>query len=243
MLRKCDKVLPVSKFTLDRMTAINKLPKEQFVVLNNCLDPFLPEQLKEEKNQLLLDRYGFDKGDIVLMTLTRLSSKEKHKGYDIVIQSVLELIKDYPTLRYLIIGKYAEEEKLRLDELIERLELKNIVILAGFISDDELADYYNLADIFIMPSKKEGFGLVFIEALYYGKPVIAGNKDGSVDALYNGKFGILVDPDEQTEVNKAIEKIINDKEYYLPDKEMVMEKFGYSKYKKNIKGILENLYN
>ena len=59
-----------------------------------------------------------------------------------------------------------------------------------------------------MPSEKEGFGIVFIEAMFYGKPVIAGNKDGSVDALCNGELGLLVDPGSVTEIATAIKKML-----------------------------------
>jgi glycosyltransferase involved in cell wall biosynthesis len=58
-----------------------------------------------------------------------------------------------------------------------------------------------------MPSKKEGFGIVFIEAMYYGKPVIAGNKDGSVGRFVKWPFGLLIDPDDQEEITSAIIKV------------------------------------
>ncbi len=174
------------------------------------------------------------------MTLTRLSSTEKHKGYDIVLESLKEIVDEYPAIKYLIVGKYDIAEKQRLDELINKLALKNIVVLAGFVPDEELANHYNLADVFIMPSKKEGFGLVFIEALYYGLPVIAGNKDGSVDALSDGALGVLINPDNQQEIIEAIKNTINNKDRYLPKMELVMEKFSYTTYKKNVKKILDN---
>jgi len=60
-----------------------------------------------------------------------------------------------------------------------------------------------------MPSKGEGFGIVFLEALSCGKPVIAGNKDGSVDAVLNGKLGVLVDPDDVAEIGEAIIRVLS----------------------------------
>ena len=60
-----------------------------------------------------------------------------------------------------------------------------------------------------MPSKGEGFGIVFLEALSCGKPVLAGNKDGSVDALLNGKLGTLVDPDDPAEIAEALIRILS----------------------------------
>ncbi|MEO7534674.1 MAG: glycosyltransferase family 4 protein, partial [Ferruginibacter sp.] len=98
--------------------------------------------------------------------------------------------------------------------------------------------HFNIADIYIMPSTGEGFGIVFIEALFYGKPVIAGNQDGSVDALGNGEFGLLVNPNDNDEIVAAVRKVLANKEACLPDEEKVMEKFGFDRYKNSWHKIL-----
>ena len=71
------------------------------------------------------------------------------------------------------------------------LSAKGVVSL---ISDVAMAEHYRLADVFAMPSTGEGFGIVFLEAMGSGTPVLGGNQDGSVDALDGGKLGLLVDP-------------------------------------------------
>jgi glycosyltransferase involved in cell wall biosynthesis len=194
MLFACDRILSVSQYTKDVIRDLNHFPAEKIGILNNCLDPFLEEPVTKEKDSDLLDKYRLSKGDLVLMTLSRLAASERYKGYDIVIESLGELRKKIPGLKYLIIGKYDEKEKQRLDKLIGEAGLHSHVIFTGFVPDEELAEHFNLADIYLMPSEKEGFGIVFIEAMYYNKPVIAGNKDGSADALLNGKLGLLVNP-------------------------------------------------
>ncbi|MES2431386.1 MAG: glycosyltransferase family 4 protein [Bacteroidota bacterium] len=240
MLQKCDLILPVSKFTKNTMIELNGFAEEKFHVLNNCLDPFLPAPVTGTKSEILLDKYGLKKDDIILMTLTRLSSKEKYKGYDHVLTALKDLRQQYPSLKYLIIGKYDTAERQRLDKITKELGIEDFVVFAGFVADEVLAEHYNLADIYIMPSKKEGFGIVFIEAMYYNKPVIAGNKDGSVDALNDGKFGLLVDPDNEIELTDAIKKMITDKNKYVVDHTDFMNKFSYPVYEKNIKTILES---
>jgi glycosyltransferase involved in cell wall biosynthesis len=241
MLQKCDLILPVSQFTKDTMIELNNFPENKFQVLNNCLDPFLPEPVTGDKSVELLNKYGFKKEDKILMTLTRLSSKEKYKGYDHVLVALKNLINNYPELKYLIVGKYDDIEKKRLEKVITELGIEPFVVFAGFVPDEELAEHFNLADVYVMPSKKEGFGIVFIEAMYYGKPVIAGNKDGSVDALNNGKFGLLVNPDNVTDITNAIQKMLDDHESFIPSYEEVMQKFSYPAYKKNLKDILKFL--
>ncbi|MGN6530612.1 MAG: asparagine synthase (glutamine-hydrolyzing), partial [Ginsengibacter sp.] len=239
MLRACDEIVSVSKFTKEVISKRNGFPKQNIRVLNNCLDPFLELPAHHEKDKNLLKKYRLKKEDTILMTVTRLASRERYKGYDVVIESLQALRKDHPCLKYLIVGKYDLKEKKRLDLLIEKAGLKEQVIFAGFVPDEELADHFNLADIYIMPSEKEGFGIVFIEAMYYNKPVIAGNKDGSTDALLDGKLGLLVDPKSHEEVREAITKMILDKEKYLPDQKLLMENFSYPVYKEKWKEVLE----
>ncbi len=243
MLRQFDHVLAVSKFTKNVIVKKHKINKAQCIVLNNCLDPFLPNGSKSGKCPDLLIKYGLNSKDIILMTLTRLSIKEKYKGYEKVIQAIKELLLMYPGLKYLIIGKYEQFEKQRLDDIINKLKLTQQVIFTGFINDEQLAEYYKLADVYVMPSKKEGFGIVFIEAMYYGLPVIGGNKDGSADALCDGSLGLLVNPDEQQEITAAIKKVINDVNAFIPNRNLLLEKFSNETYRQNLKNILEKLLN
>lgn len=238
MLFKCDKIFSVSKYTKDVMIQLNGFPEENISVLNNCLDPFLEKPIQKEKEDYLLKRYQLKRDDIVLMTLTRLAARERYKGYDIVIESLKKLSVSNPGIKYLIVGRYDDEEKERLDAIIAKAGLQQQVIFTGFVPDNELADHFNLADIYIMPSEKEGFGIVFIEAMYYRKPVIAGNKDGSVDALLNGRLGMLVNPKSLDEVTDAITKMIGGSEQYLPDEKLLMENFSFPVYKDKWKELL-----
>ena len=78
------------------------------------------------------------------------------------------------------------------------------VQFAGLVPPEELPDYFRLADVFVMPSTGEGFGIVFLEAMATGVPVIAGNRDGSRDALCDGALGTLIDPENCEELASAI---------------------------------------
>lgn len=231
-LQKVDKIIAVSKHTKNILLQQNKIASNQITVINNCLDPFLPTPILGEKNTQLLTKYHLQKEDLILMTLTRLSFTEKNKGYEKVMEVLQEMLPNYPHLKYLLAGKYDAEEKLRIENLIEQYQLQDKIILTGFIADEDLAAHYNLADIYIMPSEKEGFGITFIEALYYQKPVISGNTDGSVDALLNGQLGQLIDPNNKEEMKQAIKNIIHQPEKYIPNQQLLMEHFSYPVYQK-----------
>lgn len=241
MLALCDQILPVSEFTKNKMISLYALAPEKFTVLNNCLDPHLPIVINTGKSPALLSRYGLNADNKILLTLTRLATGERYKGYDHVLEALEGLVAEQPNLRYMIAGKYDAAEKKRLDTLIAKKNLQAIVVFAGFVPEEELAPHFRLADSYVMPSTKEGFGIVFIEAMYYGIPVIAGNKDGSVDALANGAFGLLIDPDDRTALTVAIKNILQNPQQFVPDRQQLEARFGYRVYKENVKKIMADV--
>ncbi|HYO21961.1 MAG TPA: glycosyltransferase family 4 protein [Flavisolibacter sp.] len=238
MLKALDLVLPVSQFTQQKMQALYGLAPKKFGVLNNCLDPFLAPTESAERVAALRKKHGLTKEDIVLFTLTRLKSSEQYKGYDKVIAALPPVLQKYPAVKYLVAGKYDAEERKRLDVMIEELGLQDKVIFTGFIGDDEVAAYFTLPDVYVMPSTGEGFGIVFIEALFYGKPVIAGNVDGSVDALAGGQFGLLVNPAKKDEIVSALLEVLAKKNNYVPDGEAVQARFGFGPYVSRLKTLV-----
>lgn len=238
MLNQVDLFLPVSHYTSTTMQQLNDLPAEKFRVLNNCLDPFLEQPLQKGKPPSLQNRYGLPAGATVVLTVARMAATEHYKGYDRVITVLPTLLKQYPCLYYLLVGKYDDTEKQRLDELIAANGLQGRVIFTGMVPDEELPAHFCLSDIFVMPSEKEGFGIVFIEAMFYGKPVIAGNADGSVDALCNGELGLLVNPSSPDELIDAFRQILPEPEKYKPNKELLNNRFSYTIYKKQLGQLL-----
>lgn len=234
MLPGCDQILCVSQFTADKIRSKHLLPSTEINVLNNCIDPFLPLPGLHYNDQALRVKYNINDADTVLMTLTRLSVRDRYKGYDVVLKAMVALLQKNKQIKYLLAGGYSPAEKIFIDELVEQYGLTDNVILAGYIPEEELTAHFTMADIYVMPSTKEGFGIVFIEAMYYGLPVIAGNKDGSTDALLNGALGLLIEPNDAAAVADAIEKMISDKLAYTPNYNVLMEHFGYDGYKRRM---------
>ncbi len=239
LLSSCDKILSVSSFTKNRILKLHKLPSEKCFVLNNCIDPFLERTTTKKRSPALVERYGIKTTDTVILTLTRLSLKDRYKGYGYVIQSLGEIAKTNTNVKYIIAGGYEATEKIYIDGLIEKYGLQEQVIVAGFIEEEELASHFSLADIYVMPSMKEGFGIVFVEAMYYGVPVIAGNADGSTDALLQGELGLLINPEDVQAITTALQKMIESKEAYFPNQQLLMDHFGYTAYKRKLEGFLQ----
>ncbi|RYD54177.1 MAG: glycosyltransferase family 1 protein [Sphingobacteriales bacterium] len=237
MLGAVDNIWAVSNYTRQRVMDHHGVPSDKIAVLNNSLDPFLPAAKNITVPDELYIRYGIRPGQKILFTLTRLSAKEKYKGYDDVVTALADL-KD-PSIKYIIAGKADAVEMQLMQQKISEAGLAEQVVLAGFIPEDEVAAHFKMSDCYIMPSSKEGFGIVFIEAMFYGVPVIGGNADGTMDALKNGELGTAVTPGDVGQIQAAIMKVLADKAGNKSDQRLLIDSFSYSSYKERI-GLLMN---
>lgn len=244
ILKNADFIISISKYTATKL--VDQFPelKNKIFIIPSTVDykKFYPK----DKSKKILNKYNLTLNDKIILTVSRLNSKEQHKGYDKVIKILPSILKLMPDLKYLIIGD--GDDRKRIEKMIEDYNLQENVILTGEISDEEINDYYNLADVFVMPSKGEGFGIVFLEALACGIPVIAGNKDASKEPLLNGELGILIDPDNLEEIKRAIINILTGHaSKYLYDKnylrKRVIENFGLDIFRKKVKMFLESINN
>lgn len=239
LLKVSNKILAVSTFTKRQITANNGINEDKIIVFPNTLDPYFNVPKTFGKPDYLIKRYSINEKTKVILTVTRINKNEAYKGYDKVLEALTEIISLLPDTKYILAGKYDVYEEQRLKEKVKRLGLEKYFILTGFIKEEELIDHYLLADAFVLPSKKEGFGIVFIEAAACGTPVIAGNKDGSVDALLNGKIGKLVDPDNLNKIKEAIINIIANP--LTNNMDLVIENFGFNQFKERLRrSLIEN---
>lgn len=208
-LKRCDKIICVSNFTRQQMIEKHGVNAHRCHVLNNAVDPFMKLPSTFEKPLNLLKRYGITNNRPIVFTLTRLASTEQYKGHDQVIKVISRLKAKFPDIIYILSGQYDLQEEVRIRNLIADYGVTNNVILTGFIEEVELAPHFLLADLFVLPSKKEGFGIVFIEALACGLPVICGNADGSVDAIRNGELGTAINADDLDELESKMAEYLN----------------------------------
>jgi glycosyltransferase involved in cell wall biosynthesis len=197
------------------------------------------------KPRYLLKRFGLKPNQPIILTVARLASNERYKGYDQVLCALPAIRRAIPSVHYIIGGR--GPDRSRVEALVRRLNLMDTVTLAGYVPDHELCDFYNLCDVFAMPSKREGFGIVFLEALACGKPVLAGNRDGSVDALLDGEFGVLVNPDNVAEIAGSLTAILAGKHplaiLHEPEKlrAKVIATYGYEQFVRRMRRHLEEL--
>jgi glycosyltransferase involved in cell wall biosynthesis len=165
------------------------------------------------KPEFLLQRHGIAPQKKVILTVARLADSEQYKGYDKILRALPHVLSRIPEVHYVLVGE--GRDRSRVEKLIASLGLAPFVTLAGAVPQSELVDYYNLCDLFAMPSKGEGFGIVYLEALACGKAVLAGNVDGSSEPLLQGQLGVLVDPDNLNQIAECLIATLTRK-YPLP---------------------------
>ncbi len=240
LIKHCE-IWSVSSFTASVLTDTHQVPPQNISILPNCLDPYLdiPERFAKPEN--LLARYGLNASQPILFTLSRLSSYELYKGYDAVLEVLPNLIQIYPDLHYLLAGQADKKEHQRLQNMISDLGIAANVTLTGFIPDDELSVHFLLTDVFVLPSKKEGFGIVFIEAAACGCKIIGGNQDGSTQALLEGRLGTLINPGEKETLIAAICENLDKPKNIESSKAiqaLCIEHFNYELYLKKVDNLL-----
>ena len=182
-MSKADSIWTISRYTRDRTCYNNQLNPAKFQIVPCVVDGDI--FTIGSKSEDLLAKYNLT-GAKILMTVARLRSTDIYKGVDVTIQALPQIAKTFPNVKYLVIGR--GDDRSRLAQLAADLGVAERVIFAGFVPQENLASYYRLADAYLMPSQ-EGFGIVYLEALACGLPVLAGDADGSADPLQDGKLG------------------------------------------------------
>jgi phosphatidylinositol alpha-1,6-mannosyltransferase len=237
-MRSIDKIVAVSHFTKNKLLSKNRIKEESVFVINNCIDPFLVKNENPLLASELKQKFNVKPRTKVILTLARVAEKDREKGYIRVISSLQKIKNSFPDFLYIIAGSIDPKEKRYVDKILHETGLVEKVIFTDFINPKYIPSLFSLCHAFVMPSTKEGFGVVFLEAMYFGKPVIAGNVDGSADALLNGKLGKLIDPNDTDEIADAIKEVLTNEGKYKADNEILMANFGFEVYKKNFEKLI-----
>lgn len=225
LVRSCRRVVAISEITRDRLAQWSGY-KGSTAILPNAVHaehfgirPKRPE---------LLARYGLE-GKRVLLTVGRAVAAERYKGFDEVIEALPHLPAD---VVYLVAG--GGDDLPRLCGKAERCGVAGRVVFTGEFAESEKADLFALADAYVMPSRGEGFGFVFLEALATGLPVLGSRLDGGREALRGGELGLLVDPTNPAEVVAGVEELLARPGRRIPEG---LEYFSFERFRERVKGI------
>ncbi len=178
-----DRVWTISRYSRDLASKANQVPAAQFDMLPCVVDGSLFTPGSDPKT--LIERYQLQNAR-VLTTVARLWPGDIYKGVDVTIRALPKILAAFPDVKYVVIGR--GDDQPRLAQLAVDLGVADQVVFAGFVPNEELIDHYRMANVYVMPSK-EGFGIVYLEAMACEVPVIAGDDDGSADPLQDGRVG------------------------------------------------------
>jgi phosphatidylinositol alpha-1,6-mannosyltransferase len=152
------------------------------------------------------------------VTVARLT--DRYKGHDVLVQALARIREQVPDVEWVVIGD--GPLRAELEALTLARGVAGSVRFVGSISDEERNAWLRRADLLAMPSRLpdaggagEGFGIVYLEAGTYGKPVVAGEVAGALDAVVDGETGLLVDPSDADAVAGAITRLLLDRELAL----------------------------
>jgi glycosyltransferase involved in cell wall biosynthesis len=241
-IHHADRILSISGYTRDRLLKEQNLTPAKISLLPCTFDASRFQI--GPKPQHLLNRYRLTTEQPIILSVGRLDSTQPYKGYDKILRALPEIRRQIPNVHYILVGQGSDRP--RIEQLIAQLNLQKCVTLAGFVPDNEIGDYYNLCDVFAMPSKGEGFGIVYLEALACGKPTLGGNQDGAIDALCNGELGALVDPDNVDALARTLIQILqgtfDNAILYQPEslRKKVIENFGFECFKQRLAELMES---
>ncbi|MEP6507374.1 MAG: glycosyltransferase family 4 protein [Gemmatimonadales bacterium] len=199
----------VADLTRDVMkeVGVKEMPPIAALDLGTDPDNFSPTR----NTGRLRDKWGVGNAPLMI-TVARLVP---HKGQDVGIRALVDLSKEFPSLRYVLVGEGHDEQRLRA--LASELGVVERVVFAGPVDDEDLREAYATSNVYLGASRLdntvnvEGFGISFLEASASGVPVVAGDSGGVRSAVRDGVTGVVVPPENIQAIASAIGGFLRDK--------------------------------
>jgi len=229
-------ILSVSEYTQEALIRFNGMPPAQFRLLPDTLDPFYSRTAEKVRPAPEL---GLPRGHMML-AITRLANGEGYKRIDLVIKSMPAILAHIPDAFFVVVGKGGD--RLRLEKLAQETGVADRVIFAGFVADELLPSYYNACDLFVLPSTREGFGIVFLEAMYHAKACVGATAGGVPEVVKHGETGLLAEPSNEDSLVQCVIRLLGNREERNAmgrrGRERLERDFSYEKFRARVEMVL-----
>ncbi len=202
-LRRADLVLAPSADTSRKLALVQGVSVKKIRQLAWGLDPDF--WILANRPETLSRPHRFPNGSVIL-TVGRWMSNERYKGADSLIRALPRLREVRPNLHVVAIGE--GDDRPRLEGIARELGISQLVHFLNWVPKEELAACYASCDIFALPSSGEGFGLVFLEAMAFEKPVVGGAHGGTLDLIQDGLNGFLVPHGDAESLIRTLQKLL-----------------------------------
>ncbi|VVB89281.1 Trehalose synthase [uncultured archaeon] len=218
ILKNCDLCSVNSTATRDSVISKKIVKKLKIIPMGVDLNLFNPDTVSKINKTPITD-------DLVILTVGRLSEE---KGIKFLIEAMPAILKDIPAVKLMIVGDGPERKNL--EQIVKRYDLTN-VIFVGTVLNEDMNKFYKKADVFVLPSLREGLGVVLLEAMACGIPVIGSNIGGITDIIRNKENGLLVEPENPKDIADKIIMLLSEEKlkqkFSKNGLETVKEKFSW----------------
>jgi phosphatidylinositol alpha-1,6-mannosyltransferase len=239
----CKKIFSDSEYIIANSTYTGSLvceygvPKEKITYIYPCasITPTVPQSAHAIPAEFMFKK--------IILSVGRLV---KRKGFEYVIRAMPAVLEKEPNAVYVILGNGQEESCLR--ELVQELAIQEHVFFVKNASDADLVAWYAACAVFCMASYEErgdveGFGIVYLDANSFGKPVIGTTSGGVSEAVLDGETGIVVSPKNSLEIEQAVLRVLSDKAYAnllgAQGRKRAEKEFQWSAQAEKLKNILQ----
>lgn len=236
LVKKSDYIQAISKYLADYAASVGAKSPVAVVPNGVNFDHFskpTPADVLEARKK----RFGFRSEDFVLVTASRLVAKN-------AVDICIEALKKLPVrFKFLILGSGKDENDLK--NLASKSGLSGRAVFAGEIPQAELPDYLHLADVFIRPSRSEGLGNAFLEAMAAGLPVVGTSEGGIPDFLKDGQTGLVCRTEDPDDLAAKIKRLSEDEALReavsANGRELVKNSYSWEKISRSIEKIFSGI--
>ena len=243
-LRAAQRYVAITRFTLDATIARHGLERHRELILPPTLPKGRSPSLRTD------DLASKCLTQPMVLTVGRIEASERYKGHDVMLEAWPAVLRKVPDAFYWIVGD--GDDRRRLESRARELGIANSVHFAGAVSTEELDVCYDRCSVFAMPARTElsssvpcgeGFGIVFLEAMAHGRPVVGPRLGAPAEFIRSGEHGLLVDPTDSREVAEALIELLEDpaRARHMGDagRTWVAQEFSYNRFCERLRDALQ----